>query len=256
MIQIIMATRPLLRKLTADELETAKVYADGLASHINSTVCEKHYNNLNVSLLHYYYESTDILLMDGAFPVEIDEAMMGFGFDVGPYENQDTLGLERFYRERLKRNQFRDPNRRYIPIADRMVEEGRLGRPTNVGWYRYPGGKGKVDDPLVEDLVAEESYFAKITRREFAKEEIQERVICALVNASADRFDEFSDLTIYDLDCIINESLNFPVRLGGLIFYANQIGLDKISNKISEFAKADPIIWKLSSDFSRLRIAT
>lgn len=254
MIQTNMATRLLLRKLTSDELAEAEVYASNLAYPKSSVDREKLLSDLSVSLFHYYYESTDILLMDGAFPVEIDEAMVGFEFNVGPYEIQDTLGLERFYQERRKRNQSRDPKRRYIPIADRMVEEGRLGRPTNVGWYRYPGGKGKVDDPLVEDLVAEESHFAKVARREFSVEEIQERVICALVNASADRFDEFPDLTIYDLDLVINECLSFPVTQGGLIFYANKIGLEKVSDRISVFAQEDPIIWKLSSHFSRLRI--
>ena len=254
MIQTNMATRLLLRKLTSDELAEAEVYASNLAYPNSAVDREKLLSNLSVSLFHYYYESTDILLMDGAFPVEIDEAMVGFGFNVGPYEIQDTLGLERFYQERRKRIPIQDPKRRYIPIADRMVEEGRLGRPTNVGWYRYPGGKGKVDDPLVEDLVAEESHFAKVTRREFSVEEIQERVICALVNASANRFDEFPELTICDLDCVISECLGFPVTQGGLIFYANKIGLEKISEKISMFAKEDPVIWKLSSHFSRLQI--
>ncbi|MFK5997198.1 MAG: 3-hydroxyacyl-CoA dehydrogenase family protein [Rhodobacterales bacterium] len=69
------------------------------------------------------------------------------------------------YTNRQRQNATRDPARRYIPIADRMVEEGRLGKKSGVGWYRYPGGGGAVIDPLLEDMIIEESYFAKVSRR-------------------------------------------------------------------------------------------
>ena len=89
----------------------------------------------------------------------------------GPYEAQDLSGLDIAYANRRRQAATRDPTRRYIPISDRMVERGRLGKKCSVGWYRYPDGQGKVEDPVVIDLVVEESRFAKVKRRTFTQNE-------------------------------------------------------------------------------------
>jgi 3-hydroxyacyl-CoA dehydrogenase len=46
-----------------------------------------------------------------------------------------------------------------------MIELGKLGRKTSAGWYRYPGGGGKVEDPIVADLAIEEAHFAEYPAR-------------------------------------------------------------------------------------------
>ena len=96
-----------------------------------------------------------MLLLYGAMPVEIDEALVAFGFGEGVFELQDRIGTDIEYqmRKHLK-SEGVWPTGYQSLISDRMVEEGRLGRQSVVGWYRYPGGKGKVEDPLIEDLVA------------------------------------------------------------------------------------------------------
>ena len=115
-------------------------------------------------LLARYSEAAETVLMDGSTPWEVDEAMVEFGFATGPFEAQDNTGLDLAHAERRRQDATRDPNRRYIPVADRMVELGKLGRKTGAGWYRYPGGGGKVDDPIVADLALEEARYAKVER--------------------------------------------------------------------------------------------
>ena len=66
--------------------------------------------------------------MDGSTPWDVDEAMVNFGYAMGPYEAQDLSGLDIAYANRRRQDATRDPNRRYIPISDRMVDEGRLGK--------------------------------------------------------------------------------------------------------------------------------
>jgi 3-hydroxyacyl-CoA dehydrogenase len=95
--------------------------------------------------------------------------MVEFGYAMGPYEAQDLSGLDIAYANRQRQAPTRDPNRRYIPIADRMIELGKLGRKTSAGWYRYPGGGGKVEDPIVADLAIEEAHFAGITRTDYSR---------------------------------------------------------------------------------------
>jgi len=194
-----------------------------------------------------YREEADFLLMDGAVPWEIDEAMVAFGYAMGPFEVGDLSGLDIGYANRRRLDATRDPARRYVPIADRMVQEGRLGRKAGVGWYRYPGGGGKVVDPLIEDLIAEEAHFAKVTRREIGAEEVVERLLLAMINEAADILGEGIARSARDIDLVTVFGYGFPRWRGGLMHYADSIGVAGIVRKIRALEAQDPVIWKLSA---------
>jgi len=194
-------------------------------------------------ILARYREAADMVLMDGATPWEIDAAMMAFGYPMGPYAAQDLSGLDIAHANRQRQAPTRDPNRRYIPIADRMVEEGRLGRKTGAGWYRYPGGEGPVEDPTVEDLVCEEARRAGVARREFSAEEIQARLVAAMVNEAAAILEEGIAERAEDIDLVQVHGYGFPRWRGGLMHYADQVGLPAILADIHRFAEADPVVW-------------
>jgi 3-hydroxyacyl-CoA dehydrogenase len=202
--------------------------------------------NVRDRILGRYREAADTVLMDGSTPWDIDEAMVEFGFAMGPYEAQDLSGLDIDYANRKRQAATRDPKRRYIPISDRMVEEGRLGRKVGVGWYRYPGGGGAVVDPLLEDLVREEAYFAKVTRCEYSHDEIRTRLVFAMINEAADLLEEGIAESARDIDLISIRDLGFPRSRGGLLSYADEIGPETVLWQIKEFAREDPVAWKAS----------
>ncbi|MEJ6393595.1 FAD-dependent oxidoreductase [Gymnodinialimonas sp. 2305UL16-5] len=193
-----------------------------------------------------YREEGDFLLMDGATPWEIDEVMEAFGYAMGPYQVQDLSGLDIGYANRRRQDDTCDPNRRYVPIADRMVQEGRLGRKSGVGWYRYPGGGGKVVDPLIEDLIAEEAHFAKVTRRDIPAAEVEERLLLAMINEAADILDEGIAQSAQDIDVVTVFGYGFPRWRGGLMHYADTLGVARIVDKIRTLEAQDPIIWRPS----------
>ena len=203
-------------------------------------------------ILARYRETADILLVDGATPYEIDEAMVAFGYPMGPYEAQDLSGLDIAYANRRRQAATRDPNRRYISIADRMVERGRLGKKCSVGWYRYLDGQGKVEDPAVVDLVVEESHFAKVKRRPFSQNEIHERLITAMINEASDILEEGSAQSPKDIDLVTVHGYGFPRWRGGLMFHADQIGITKIVNTLQRLEQDDPIVWKPSAGLLRV----
>jgi len=122
--------------------DTALATGFALAKHLRKIpvlagVCDGFIGN---RILARYREAADTVFMDGSTPWEVDEAMVAFGYAMGPYEAQDLSGLDIAHANRRRQDATRDPNRRYIPIADRMVELGKLGKKTGAGWYRYPGG--------------------------------------------------------------------------------------------------------------------
>ncbi|WP_170756481.1 enoyl-CoA hydratase-related protein [Ruegeria lacuscaerulensis] len=196
-------------------------------------------------ILARYHEAADTVLMDGSTPWEVDEAMVEFGFTMGPYEAQDLTGVDTALANR-RENAPRDPNRRYIPIADRMLELGKLGKKVGAGWYRYPGGGGKVDDPIVADLALEEAHFAGITRCDYSEEEIRDRLLCAMINEAVGLLDEGIALSARSIDLVTVRSCGFPRWRGGLMFYADTIGAETILARLDTYANEDSLVWEPS----------
>ncbi|MCR9122392.1 MAG: 3-hydroxyacyl-CoA dehydrogenase NAD-binding domain-containing protein [Phyllobacteriaceae bacterium] len=209
-----------------------------------SGVCDGFIGN---RILARYREAADTLLMDGTNPWELDEAMVEFGYAMGPYEVQDLSGLDIAHANRKRQAATRDPNRRYIPIGDRMVAEGRLGKKVGVGWYRYPGGGGKVVDPLIEDLVREEAHFAKVERRAFTDDEIRRRLVLAMINEAADILAEGIAQSAADIDLVTVFGYGFPRWRGGLMHHADTLGADAILAELRALEAEDPIVWKPSA---------
>ena len=90
------------------------------------------------------------LIETGEASVEaVDDGMRAAGFPMGPFELMDLAGIDvnlaaaRGVWEGLGR-----PDRlRPSPIQERLVEEGRLGRKSAAGFYRYEAGRRAGIDP-------------------------------------------------------------------------------------------------------------
>jgi 3-hydroxyacyl-CoA dehydrogenase len=197
-------------------------------------------------ILARYREAADTVFMDGSTPWEVDEAMVDFGYAMGPYEAQDLSGLDIAHANRRRQDATRDPDRRYIPIADRMIELGKLGRKTSAGWYRYPGGNGKVEDPIVADLALEESHFAGRERVDYSPEDIRQRLLLAMINEAADILNEGIAQSARDIDLVTVAGYGFPRWRGGLMHYADTIGVEQIVQELEVLGKEDPVAWKIS----------
>ncbi len=196
-----------------------------------------------------YLEAADTIFMDGATPWDVDDAMTSFGFALGPYESEDLSGLDH---GAMLRRHFKQQNdgRRHIPLMDRMLELGKLGRKTGAGWYRYPGGGGKVEDPIVADLAIEESYFAGRTRCDYTQQEIITRMTLALINEATAIYTDasypLSNLDPDHLDVIMVLGLGFPRDHHGLIAYADKVGAASLVAQLQPLALEDPVVWQVS----------
>lgn len=208
-----------------------------------SGVCDGFIGN---RILAIYREVADTMLMDGATPLEIDNAMVAFGYAMGPYEAQDLSGLDIAHASRRRQDTTRDPSRRYIPIADRLVMQNRLGQKTGSGWYQYPEGGGKVIDPLVENIICNEAQKANITRQSFAQEDIQGRLLLAMINEAANILHEGIAACAADIDLVLVHGYGFARWHGGLMHYADQLGAPYILTELATLCDEDPNLWKPS----------
>ncbi|WP_372604871.1 FAD-dependent oxidoreductase, partial [Actibacterium sp.] len=108
----------LLEVVRADATsEAALATALRLASRLRKMpvlagVCDGFIGN---RILTRYRQTTDIVMLMGALPWDIDTAMREFGFAMGPYEVQDLSGLDIAYANRKRLGLKDKPGFRYIP---------------------------------------------------------------------------------------------------------------------------------------------
>ena len=197
-----------------------------------SGVCDGFIGN---RMLEKYVQQSLFLLEEGATPAQIDGALQRWGMAMGPFAMYDMAGNDIGWEIRKRRAKER-PDMVYSKFADRICEKGWFGQKSGRGWYRYEKGSRKpVPDPEVEKLLENYRKEIKVTPRKIADDEIVERCIYALANEGARILDEGIALRASDIDMVYLTGYGFPPYRGGPMFYADQVGLDKVLSSIKRF---------------------
>ena len=170
------------------------------------------------------------LLLEGALPQQVDGALAEFGFPMGPFAMGDLAGLDVGWRARKAQGVRAE-------IADALCDAGRFGQKTGKGFYRYEGSRTPQPDPEVEALILQSSQRLGVERRTIAKDEIIERLIFPMINEGARILDEGIAQRASDIDVIWVYGYGWPVWRGGPMFYADQIGLSHIRDRLKHYAQ-------------------
>ena len=230
-------------KVAADVVATAFELAKKLKKvPVRAGVCDGFIGN---RILAVYKQAADYLMEDGASPYEIDAAVRGFGFAMGPCQVTDLAGGDIGWATRKRRAATRDPKARYVEIADRICERGWFGQKTGRGFYLYPeGARVGQPDPEVLAIVDAERAKKGITPRSFSADDIMRRYMAAMVNEGAKVVAEGIALRPLDVDVTFVAGYGFPRHRGGPMKWADMTGLPKVLADIQAFAKEDPLFWK------------
>jgi 3-hydroxyacyl-CoA dehydrogenase len=194
----------------------------------------------------------NIMLEEGALPEQVDKVMVDFGYPIGPFATADLSGLDIGYDTRKRRAQHY-PNYRKQPIADRIVEAGRLGQKTGAGWYRYePGDRTPHPDPEAARIIRETAAELGIEQRQFTDDEILKRLLFASVNEACKILDEGKALRASDIDVMWLHGFGFPRYRGGLMYWADTIGVREVYNQIAAWHQRYGERWAPSPFLRRL----
>ena len=173
---------------------------------------------------------TERLLLEGALPQEIDAAVTEFGFPMGPCAMMDLAGLDVGWRIRKGRGE-------HALIEDALCEAGYYGQKTGKGYFRYEAGsRTPLPDPVVEKTILEASSRLGINRRPIGQEEIVERMILPMINEGARILDEGIASRSGDIDVIWVYGYGWPVWRGGPMYYADQLGLSHVRDRLAFYA--------------------
>lgn len=172
-------------------------------------------------------------LLDGGAPVDgIDEALVRFGFPVGPITLLDEVGLDiagksgavfiEAFGERMAPSES----------LRRVVDSGRTGRKGRKGFYLYDdtGKKGSVD-PSVYDLTP-----TGASRADVPADEIQQRCVLAMVNEAVRCLEEGIIRSPRDGDVGAVFGIGFPPFRGGPFRYVDAVGAAKVLNRLEDLS--------------------
>lgn len=181
-----------------------------------------------------YYLEPLRMLGEGVSGVdEIDAVMKSLGgFRMGPFELMDLIGIDvNFGVSCSVWEQFGRPARLAPhPIQKRLVEQGRLGRKTKLGFYSYQPEHPYPAEPVERRTfeLPEEVYKAVRVFFESATEQpasateqyIFSRTLCAILNEAALALDD-GVASRSDIDTAMRLGTNYP---HGPIEWAERIG--------------------------------
>ncbi|MBI4924917.1 MAG: enoyl-CoA hydratase/isomerase family protein [Bdellovibrio sp.] len=185
---------------------------------------------VNRLLMPYLNEAT-WLLAEGAPVPEIDEAILAFGMPMGPMELVDEVGIDVGDKVAHILHHAFGARMEPSPLHAKAVQAGRLGRKVNKGIYIYDHfSKERRLDSEIYQVLGVQVQAGKIT-----KEEIVDRCILPMINEASRCLEEqvVSHASQVDLGMIMGTG--FPPFRGGLLRYADSIGIQEIVNKLKQY---------------------
>ena len=170
-------------------------------------------------------------LLDSGAPIPtIDEALVRFGFPVGPITLLDEVGLD--IAGKSGAVFYEAFGERMAPAHSlrKVVEAGRLGRKGKNGFYSYDaeGKKGGVDDSVYR------LYSSGVVRPDVSLAEIESRCVLAMVNEAVRCLEEGIIRSPRDGDVGAVFGIGFPPFRGGPFRYIDALGADKVVRELEE----------------------
>ena len=159
------------------------------------------------------------LILEGALPWDIDDALFDFGFPMGPFAMSDLAGLDIGWNKETSNGET---------LRDVLCEAGRLGQKSGKGFYVYDENRNKSPDPEVEALIRKFGEERQIQMRDISKEEILERCLYPMINEGFKILEESMAIRASDIDIVWTNGYGWPVYEGGPMFYGNLVGYDKV----------------------------
>ena len=203
---------------------------------------------VNRLLLPYMNEALD-LLAEGADIKSIERAAKSFGMPVGPIALYDMVGIDTALYAGLTMLEAYPERIVASPILPALAKAGRLGCKTGVGFFSYKNKKRRAQpDPELSAFL--EPYIRD--HKEFTPEELTDRMFLPMLLEATRVLAEKIARDARDVDLGLIFGLGFPPFKGGLLFWADTMGADKIIEMLKpleylgERTKPTPLLLEMA----------
>lgn len=214
--------------LTADDVVATAMKLAGRIGKVAvlSGVCDGFIGN---RMIFKRQDQAKDLLLDGALPWDVDRVLVAFGFPMGPFALEDLVGLDLGWTEAESKGET---------LRDLMCEAGRRGQKVGAGYYDYDEQRRATPSPATEKIIR--AYVARAGRptRRVSDQEILDRCTYVMINEGAKILDEGIAARASDIDVVWVNGYGWPVYRGGPMYYADQIGLDRVLTALRRLTEA------------------
>ncbi len=153
---------------------------------------------------------------------EIDEILKDFGMPMGAFELADEIGLDVCYKvAKILHHSYGGRMKPAITLDKMFTQLNLLGKKGGDGFYK----NGKV------------SAHIDFNDRSIEKKEIIDRTLLIMINEAGRILEEGYIKNPHYLDMCMIMGAGFPAFRGGVLKYADSIGLDVINDKLHKFTK-------------------
>jgi len=219
------------RRSSPEALATARAFALRLGK-VPVIVADEPGFLVNRILTLYMNEALR-LLAEGIPPARIDGAMLAFGMPLGPLALLDQIGLDTArHVAQIIGAAFGARIGSDGTALEALVAAGRLGEKNGKGFYRYRDGKRTAPDPQVGAIVGARP------ERDLPPETLQERMVLAMVNEAIVCLQSGVAREPRDIDLAMVLGTGFPPFRGGLLRYADSVGIAVIEDRLARLADA------------------
>ncbi len=187
-------------------------------------------------ILFPYINESLVLLEEGAPPRAIDKAATAFGMPMGPITLNDLVGLDTsLYAGRVINTAFAD-RAASTRILDDLVAAGRLGQKSGAGFYSYAKGGRGADDPALAGFLEKHRKGP----REIGMEEMTDRLFLPMLTEASRVLTEGIVREPGDVDMGLILGIGFPPFRGGILRWADAIGLPAVLERLKKYEPLGP----------------
>ncbi|MFW6339083.1 MAG: 3-hydroxyacyl-CoA dehydrogenase NAD-binding domain-containing protein, partial [Alkalispirochaetaceae bacterium] len=187
---------------------------------------------VNRILMPYLNEAL-ILLDEGVSVIETDRQFTRYGMPMGPFRLLDEVGIDiasdvaetliKAFSDRMETGGF---------FERAAAKEGLLGKKSGKGFYLYRGKGKQTPNPQITNLRAT-SMSATDAPSAF---DILHRPLLSMVNEGARCLEEGIVDSPEELDLAMIMGTGFPAFRGGLLRWADTLGMQEIDRLLKSFA--------------------
>lgn len=186
-------------------------------------------------MLEGYLREAEFLILEGASPAQIDQALENFGMAMGPCRMIDMAGVDvaaKVVIEQKEAGTLPD-DATYRVVVQALNDAGRHGQKNGRGYYRYEGRK-PVEDTDASSIFAELARKHGIERRrDITEQEIVERCLLPLIAEGYRILEEGIAYRQGDIDVVWLSGYGFPAFRGGPMFYAQTLGEADVARRMA-----------------------
>lgn len=177
-----------------------------------------------------YLNEAATLLLEGETISSVDQALLQAGFPVGPLALLDEVGLE--VAAKIGPILEAAYGARFSPcrVLPCMLADGRKGRKSRLGFYRYPIKGTKVADHRLYDVLNTQP------KKQLPANLIEDRCQLLMLNEAVRCLDEQVVACARDGDLAAVLGLGYPPFEGGPFRHLDRLGLHHVVARLQQFA--------------------